>query len=102
MNTRRVQRDIPINPKTQQNTNIVGGQGRERNPALGRRESIDNLVDRTNSSTGARHQETPIRRTPVTPGVAASVSIVENTGGAATPSGILAEEDRVSTVGSAD
>ena len=58
MNTRRVQHDIPINPRTPQNTDIAGGRGRGRNPTLGRRTFIDDLVDRTNSSTGARHQET--------------------------------------------
>ena len=94
---RRVQRDIPINPRTPQNTNIAGGRGRGRNPSLGRRTFIDDLVDRTNFSTGPCHQETPIRRSPVTPGVAASVSIVENIGGAATPSDIPVEEDIVST-----
>ena len=94
---RRVQCDIPINPRTPQNTNSAGGQGHGRNPALGRRTFIDDLVDRTNSSIGAQHQETPIRRIPVTPGVAVSISIVENIGGDATPSDIPAEEDRVST-----
>ena len=102
MNTRRLQRDNPATPRTLQNTNIVGGRGRGRNPTLGRRTFIDDLVDRTNSSTGARHQETPIRRSPVTPGVAASVSIVENTRGVATPLDTPTEEDRVSTTGSAD
>ena len=102
MNTRRVQRDIPINPRTPQNTNIAGGRGCWRNPALGRRTFIDDLVDRTNYYTGSRHQETPIRRSPVTPRVAAPVSTVENTRGVATPSDIPAEEDRVSTTGSAN
>ena len=102
MNTRRVQCDHLINPRTPQNTNVAGVRGRGRNTALGRRTFIDDLVDRTNSSTGALHQETPIRRSPVTPGLAASVSIVENTRGAATPSDIPAEEDRVSTAGLAD
>ena len=69
---------------------------------MGKRTFIDDLVDRTNSSIGACHQETPIRRIPVTPGVAALVSTVENTQGVATPSDIPAEEDIVSTVGSAD
>ena len=102
MNTRRVQRDIPINPRTPHNTNIAGGRGHGQNPSLGRRTFINDLVDRTNSSTGTRHQESPIRRSLVTPGVAASVSIVENTGEAATPSSIHMEEDRVSTAGSAN
>ena len=69
---------------------------------MGRRTFIDDLVDRINSSTRARHQETPIRRTPVTPVVATSVSTVENTRGAATPSDIPAKEDKVSIAGSAD
>ena len=69
---------------------------------MGRRTFIDDLVDRTNSSTGDRYQERPIRRSPVTPGVATSVSTVENTRGAATPSDTPAEEDKVSTAGSAD
>ena len=55
MNTRMVRRDIPINRRTPQNTNIAGGQGRGRNPTLGRRTFVDDLVDNTNSSTGARH-----------------------------------------------
>ena len=69
---------------------------------MGRRTFIDDMVDRTNSSTRARHQETPIRRIPITPGVAASISTVENIGGVATPSDFSAEEDRVSTAGLAD
>ena len=101
-NTIRVQRDHIINPRTSQNTNVSGGRGRGRNIALGIRTFIDNLVDRTNSSTGAHHQETPIRRISVTPGVATSVSTVENIGGDATPSDISAEEDRVNTAGSAN
>ena len=79
MNTRRVQRDHLINLRTPQNTNVVGGRGRGRNPTLGRRTFIDDLVDRTNSSTRARYQETPIRRIPITPRVAASISTVEKT-----------------------
>ena len=79
MNTRRVQRDHLINTRTPQNTNVAGGQGRGKNPTLGRRTFIDDLVDRTNSSTRDHYQETPIRRIPVTLGVAVSVSIVENT-----------------------
>ena len=69
---------------------------------MGRRTFIDDLVDRTNYSTGDHHQEIAIRRSPVTPRVATSVSTVKNTEGAVTPSDIPAEEDRVSTVGLAD
>ena len=85
MNTMRIHRDIP---RSHQNTKFIGGRGHGRNPALGRRIFINDLVDRTNSSTGDRHQETPIRRSSVTPGVLASVSTVENTGESTTPSGI--------------
>ena len=102
MNIRRVQHDHRINPRTPQNSNIAGGRGRGRNPALGRRKFIDDLVDRTNSSTGARYQETHIRRIPITIGVVASVSTVENTRGATTPSDTPMEEDRVSNAGWAD
>ena len=69
---------------------------------MGRRTFIDDLVDRTNSSTTDRYQETPIRKSPANPGVPASGSIVENTRAAATPLNTPAEEDRVSTVGSVD
>ena len=79
MNTIRVQRDHLINPRTPQNTNDSGGQDWGRNTALWRRTFIDDLVDRTNSSTRALYQETPIRRSPVTPGGEASVSPLENT-----------------------
>ena len=68
---------------------------------MGRRTFIDDLVDRTNYFTGAHHQETPVIRIPVTLGVAASVSTVENIGEVATPSGVPMEKDRVSTMGSA-
>ena len=69
---------------------------------MGRRTFIYDLVDTTNSSTGVHHQETPIRRSLVTPGVEESVSTVEKTRGATTPLDIPAEEDRVSTMGSTD
>ena len=69
---------------------------------MGRRTFIDDLVDITNSYTRARYEETPIRKIPANPGVAASGSTVENTRGAATPSNTPAEEDRVSTAGSVD
>ena len=69
---------------------------------MGRRTFIDDLVDRTNYSTGAHHQETPIRRSLVTPGVTVSVSIVENTQGATTPLDMPTEEDRVITMGLAN
>ena len=75
MNTRRVKHDHLSTPKTPQNTNSAGGRGLE----LGRRTFIDDLVDRTDSSTRDRYQETPIRRIPTNPGVAASGSTVENT-----------------------
>ena len=58
------------------------------------------MVNRTNSSTGARHQESSVRRSLVTPRVAASVSTVENIGGAATPFGVPTDEDRASALGS--
>ena len=63
---------------------------------------LSDLVDRTNSSTRDRYQETPIRRIPANPGVPASSSIMENTQGIATPSNTPVEEDRVSTAGLAD
>ena len=102
MNTRRVKRDHLLTPKTPQNTNSAGGLGRSRGPKLGRRTFIDDLVDKTDSSTRACHQETPIRRSPANPGLSVSGSTVENTQAAATPSNIPAEEDRVSVAGSAD
>ena len=76
MNTRRVQCDHLINTKTPQNTNIASGRGHGLNPTLGKITFIDNLVDRTNSSTGDHYQETPIRRSSVTHEVEASFSIV--------------------------
>ena len=100
--TRRVKCDIPTTHRTPENTNIAGGRGHGQNPALGRRKFIDDLVDRTNSSNGSRHQESPVRRSSVTPGVTTLVSTVENTGEAATPSCIPTEEDGVSTAGSAN
>ena len=69
---------------------------------MGRRTFIDDLVARTNSSTGARHQGSSIRRSPIIPRVEASASTVENTGEATTPSGVPTEEDKVSTAGSVD
>ena len=102
MNTRRVKHDDLTNPKTPQNTNAAGGRGCGRSLGLGRRTFIDDLVDRTNSSTEAHYQETPIRRSPANPGVSASSSTMDNTQGAATPSDTPAEEDRVSTTISAE
>ena len=102
MNTRRVHHDIPTTPITPQNTNIEGGQGRGQNPSLGRRTFIDDMGSRTNSSTRACHQGSSVKRSPIIPMVEALVSTVENTREAATPSCVLVEEDRVSTVGSAD
>ena len=102
MNTRRVKRDHITNLKTPQNTNSVGGRGHGRGPELGRRKFIDDLIDRTNSSTRARYQETPIKKIPSNPRVATSGSTVENTRGDASPANIPVEEDRVSTTRSAD
>ena len=102
MNTIRVKRDHLTTPKTPHNTNVVGGRDHERGSELGRRTFIDDLVDRTNSSTRARYQETPIIRIPANPGVPVSGSTMENTRGGATPSNTLVEEDRVSTAGSAN
>ena len=79
MNTRRVKCDHLTNPKTPQNTNSAGGRGRGRGPQLGKRTFIDNLVDRTDSSTRARYQEIPIRIIPTDPQVLALGSTVENT-----------------------
>ena len=93
MNTRRVKRDHLLTPKTPQNTNSAGGQG----PQLGRRTFIDDLVDKTDSSTNDCHQEMPIRRSPADPGVPTSSSTVENTRAAATTSNIPAEEDKAGT-----
>ena len=95
MNTRRVKRDHLSTPKTPQNTNSVGGRG----PQLGRRTFIDDLVDRTDSSTKACHQETPIRRNPADPRAPASGSIVENTRAALNSSNIPAGEDKYGTTG---
>ena len=94
---RRVKRDHLSTPKTPQNTNSAGGLGCGRGPPLGRRTFIDDLVDRTDSSTRARHQETPIRRNPVDPRAPASGSTVENTRAAATSSNIPTEEDTAVT-----
>ena len=101
MNTRRVKRDQFPTPKTPQDTNSAGGLGRSRGPPLGRRTFIDDLVDRTDSSTRARLQETPIRRNPADPEVPASGSMVENPRAAATPSNIPADEDTDVTTGPA-
>ena len=99
MNTRRVKRDHLSTPKTPQNTNSAGGLGRSRGPQLGRRTFIDDLIDRTDLSTRACHQETPIRKNPADPMVPSSGSTVENTRVAATSSNILAEEDTSVTTG---
>ena len=68
---------------------------------MGRRTFIENLVDRTDSSTRARHQETPIRRNPTDPGAPVSGSTVENTRATVTSSNIPAEEDKAGTTGPA-
>ena len=68
---------------------------------MGRRTFIGDLVDRTDSSTRARHQETPIRRNPADTGAPASGSMVENTRAATTSSNIPAEEDTAVTIGPA-
>ena len=99
MNTRRVQRDIPRIPE---NTNFAGGRGCGSNPTLGRRKFIDDFVSRTNSSTGAHHQGSYVKRIPFTPRVEASISIVDNIRGDATPSGIPMDEYRVTVVGEGD
>ena len=101
MNTRRVKCDQLPTPKTPQNNNSAGGSGRGRGLPLGRRTFIDDIVDRTDSSTRARHQETPIRRNPSDPGAPASGSTVENTRAAATSSNIPAEKDTTVTTGPA-
>ena len=98
---RRVKRDQLPTPKTPQNTNSAGGLGRGRGPPLGRRKFIDDLVDRTDSSTIARLQETPIRRNPTDPEAPASGSTVENPRAAATPSNISVDEDTAVTTGPA-
>ena len=102
MNTRMVNHDHLTNPKTPHNTNIASGRGHGRGPELGRITSIDDLVDRTNSSTRAHYQETPIRRSPANHGVPVSGSTMENTRAAATLSNIPTEEDRVSIAGCSD
>ena len=101
MNTRRVKHDHLSTPKTPQNTNSVGGLGHDRGPQLGRRTFIDDLVDRTDSSTRDRHQETSIRRNHADPGAPASGSTVENTRAAVTSSNIPAGEEKASTTGPA-
>ena len=101
MNTRRVKRDQFPTPKTPQDTNSAGGLGRGRGTPLGRRTFINDLVDRTDSSTRAHQQETPIRRNPADPGAPASRSTVENTRAAVTSSNIHAEEDTTVTTGPA-
>ena len=97
MNTRRVKRNQFPTPKTPQDTNSAGGLGRGRGVPLGRRTFIDDLVDRADSSTGARLQETPIRRNPADPGALASGSTVENTRATATSSAIPADKDTAVT-----
>ena len=99
MNTRRVQREIPITPRTPKNSNIASGQSHGRNLELARRKFIDDLVCRTNSSTGARYQGSSFKRSPISPRVEASVSTVENTRGSVTPSGLPVKEDKFSGVG---
>ena len=99
MNTRRVKRDHISTPKTPQNTNSAGGRGRGRGPQLGRRTFIDDLVDKTDSSTRACHQEMPIRRSPANPGALALGFTVENTRAAATSSNIPIGEEKVGTTG---
>ena len=101
MNTRRVKRDQFPTPNTPRDTNGAGGSGRGRGAPLGRRTFIEDLVDKTDSSTRARLQETPIRRNPADPEVPASGSTVENPWAAATPSNILADEDTTVTTGPA-
>ena len=101
MNTRRVKRDHLPTPKTPQDTNSAGGLGHDPGTPLGRRTFIDNLVDRTDSSTRAHQQETPIRRNPIDPGALALGSTVEITRAAATSSNIPAEEDTAVTTGPA-
>ena len=96
---RRVKRDQLPTPKTPQNTNSAGGSGRGRGAPLGRRKFIDDLVDRTDSSTRARLQENPIRRNPADPEAPSSGSTVENPRAAATPSNIRADEDTAVTIG---
>ena len=98
---RRVKCDQLPTPKTPQNTNSAGGSGRGRGEPLGRRTFIDDLVDRTDSSTRAHLQETPIRRNPADLGTLASGSMVENPRAATTPSNIPAEEDTSVTTGPA-
>ena len=68
---------------------------------MGRRTFIDDLVDKTDSSTRACHQEIPIRRIPADPGALASGSIVENTRAAVTSSNIPTGEDKAGTTGPA-
>ena len=101
MNTRRVNHDHLSTPKTPKNTNSAGGLRRGRGPQLDRRTFIDDLVDRTDSSTRDFHQETPIRISPANLGAPASGSTVENTRVAATSSNIPAEEDTAVTTGPA-
>ena len=101
MNTRRVKCDQLPTPKTPQNTNSAGGLGHGQGPQLGRRTFIDDLVDRTDSSTRAHHQETPIRRDPADPRAPASGSTVEDTRAAATSTNIPAREDTAVTTGPA-
>ena len=97
MNTRRVQRDIP---RTPQSTNFSGGRGRVRILALGIRAFIDDLVSKDNYSTAAQNQgPSSVRIIPITPRREASVSMVERTIGAMTPSSVPADEDRASAVG---
>ena len=101
MNTRRVKRDQFPTPTTPQATNSAGGSGRGRGVPLGRRTFIDDLVDRTDSSTGARLQETPNRRNPADPGVLASGSTVEKTRAAVSSSAIPGDKDTAVTMGPA-
>ena len=100
MNKRRTQRDIP---RTLQNTNLAGGRGRGCSPCLGIKTFNDELVSMVNYSIGAQNQgPSSMRRSPVSPRLEASLSTVERTMRAATPSSIRVEGtlgDRGSSVG---
>ena len=89
MNTRRNQWEIP---RTPQNTNLENGSGLGYSLGLGRKTFIDELIAKVYSSTGAQYiGPSSMRRILVSPRLKASVSTVDISIGAATPSSVPVE-----------
>ena len=89
MNTRRNQWEIP---RTPQNTNLENGSGLGYSLGLGRKTFIDELIAKVYSSTGAQYRgPSSMRRSLVSPRLKASVSTVDISIGAATPSSVPVE-----------